>query len=185
MAVSRGKSLAYGFGIWALAAWLKGQWPRTVLLLGAAIGFHALAGLWLSLAIGLTTFLAGPLGVAYAIRELVGQRTLRGWIQIIAGLGLALAGILPGLLSQSGATAEQLHEAAVIQVTQRLSHHLWFSAFPTVRIALFALLTAVCLFLSRRVLWPREVELLFRLATVGLLIDLAGLCLSAATAERG
>jgi len=180
-----GKSLAYGFGVWALAAWLKGQWPRTILLLGAAIGFHALAGLWLSLAIGMVTLFTGPLGVAQAFRETLGQRTLSAWIQIVAGLGLAIAGILPGLLSQAGASEEQLNQAAVIQVTQRLSHHLWFSAFPTVRIALFALLTTVCLFLSRRVLWPREVELLFRLATVGLLINLVGLCLSAATAGQG
>ena len=180
-----GKSLAYGFGVWALATWLTGHWPRTILLLGAAIGFHALAGLWLSLAIGLVTVSLGPFGIGHAIRETLGQRTLAGWIQILAGVGLAIAGLLPGLLSQSGANPEQLREAAVIQVTQRLSHHLWFSAFPTVRIALFALLTTICLFLSRRVLWPREIELLFRLATAGLFFNLAGLCLSAATAEQG
>lgn len=180
-----GKSLAYGFGIWAVATWLRGQWPPTVLLLGAAIGFHALAGLWLALAIFLVTCSLGLPAVSRAVRECTEQRTCSGWLQLGGGIALAFSGILPGLLSQTGVSGELLQEAAWIQVTQRLSHHLWFTAFPTSRVAMFALLTLLSLLLSRCVLWPREPALLFRLAQVGILINLAGLCLSAAVAEQG
>lgn len=179
-----GKPIAYACGVWALAAWLRGNWPQMILLLGAAIGWHALAGGWLVLAVGLVTLSLGSQGIREALTGCFPKGPGLAWLQIGAGGLCALAGVLPGLLSQTAASPELLNEAAWIQVTQRLSHHLWFTAFPTGRVAAFGLLVAFGSLLATRVLWPRELTVLFRLAMVGLLFNLGGLCLSAMVAER-
>lgn len=179
-----GKPIAYACGVWALSAWLRGNWPQLILLLGAAIGWHALAGSWLALAVALVTLSLGSQGVREAVSGCLPKGARLAWLEIGAGGLLALVGILPGLLSQTAGSPELLNEAAWIQVTQRLSHHLWFTAFPTGRVAAFGLLVAFCSLLATRVLWPRELSLLFRLATIGLVFDLGGLCLSAMVAER-
>lgn len=179
-----GKPLAYGCGVWALAAWLRGDWPLTVLLLGAAIAWHALAGAWLALAIGLVTLSLGSLGIREALAGCRPKVGSSGWYQVLLGILLALAGLIPGLLSQTASPPEILREAAWIQVTQRLSHHLWFTAFPTSRVAVFTILLVFCGLLATRVLWPRALGMLFRLAWVGMLFNLVGLCLSAMVADR-
>ncbi|MFN5320745.1 MAG: DUF6798 domain-containing protein [Planctomycetota bacterium] len=180
-----GKPLAYACGIWAVAAWLRGNWPQTVFLIGAAIGWHALVGGWLGLAVALATLSLGSQGIREAIAGCWPSRgSLLSGIQIAAGACLALTGVLPSLLSQSAASPEQLREVAWIQVTQRLSHHLWFTAFPTGRVAAFALLAAFCCLMAMRVLWPRALGLMFRLAFAGLLFNLIGLCLSAMVSEQ-
>jgi hypothetical protein len=178
-----GKPLSYACGVWALAAWLRGNWPQMSFWLGAAIGWHALAGGWLALAIALVTVSLGSAGIREAVSGCLAKGSRMAQAQVAGGVLLALAGLLPGLLSQTAATPELLREAALIQVTQRLSHHLWFTAFPTGRVAAFSVLIAFSALLATRVLWPRPIGLLFRLALAGLLFDLGGLCLSAMVAE--
>ncbi len=109
------------------------------------------------------------------------------------GGAIALPGILPPLISDYGATAADRQFATEVYVSQRIAHHLDFSAFPTWHVARFAMLSVfwglLYFWLKNRlmlnpVIFHRKLEPLQDFATGALLISFCGLMLSG-MAENG
>ncbi len=107
------KSLAYGFVLLALADAIEGRWNRAWLGLGVASALHALVGGWSVIALAVAWSFSKPRAPFASM--------LPG---LIGGGLLALAGVVPALLLNTEATAEQVHEANNIYVYFRLPHHL-------------------------------------------------------------
>ena len=178
------KSIAMVFELAAIWALLGNRLGLGVLATGAAIGFHPLAGGWFLVAALFASFNSSRLSFA-TIEETVptviwSTKLNRSFFALaFFAVVFGVAGILPPVLSQTGASNQDLAEAARIQVTYRLSHHLLFGAFETPRVAAFVLL--VCFWLGLRKIAAGNAPLLWmnRLAFAGILFNVAGLVLSA------
>jgi hypothetical protein len=105
---------------------------------------------------------------------------------LIGGL-IALAGILPPLISDLSATAAEKQIASEIYVSQRIAHHLNFAAFPIWHISRFAILVVfwglLYVWLKDRLLdnpvvFHRKLEPLQDFAAGALVISFFGLILS-------
>lgn len=107
------KSLAYGFVLLALADAIDGRWNRAWLGLGVASAFHALVGGWSVIALAAAWPISQP-------RSSFGKM-LPG---LLGGGLIALAGVVPALLLNTEATAEQVRTADNLYVYFRLPHHL-------------------------------------------------------------
>ena len=196
-----GKSISYGFVLLGISFMLERRWRWVWPLLGVASMFHVLVGGWTTVA-ALAAFL---LSDSYDERQIVGTsssiagattvsrilyRLFRQMVPLLIGLTIALVGILPPLLSGSDGQLQQTANA--IYVSQRISHHLDFGAFPILHVSRFVLMTIVWWNFSRlvRMRQPLDVEtksrlkLLENFTTVTLLISLAGLVFSGMS-ERG
>jgi hypothetical protein len=183
------KGFAYFFVILGLSQLVKGNWKYVWPLLGAASAFHVLVGGWAVLA---CLFASVVVQVRRASNrsttlEFWKVRTNDWWIPLVIGGLLALAGILPPLISDFGATAADKQFASEVYVGQRIAHHLDFDAFPTWHVARFAILIAFWGLLyqwlrSRLMLNPvifhRKLEPLQDFATGALLISFLGLIIS-------
>ncbi len=189
------KGIAYSLVIFALSYVVTGKWKFAWPLLGLASAFHVLVGGWSVLA----CFFCCAAGW---IRR-GGEKTLEGdfWkdrlaenvVGLVAGGAIALVGIVPPLMADMNASAESVQKAHQIYVTQRISHHLDFGAFPVWHVARFGLMSWLWLMLyvwlrNRLLLNPmifhRKLEPLKDFAGGALLISFAGLVLSG-LAERG
>ena len=189
------KGIAYFFVIYALSFLVRGQWKYVWPLLGAASAFHVLVGGWSVVA---CLFAAIVVRVRRASTkstrvEYWASQGSHLWLSFLIGGILALPGILPPLLSDFGATAQQRQFAAEVYVSQRIAHHLDFSAFPTWHVARFAMICAfwgwLYFWLKNRlmlnpVIFHRKLEPLQDFAAGALLISFCGLMLSG-LAETG
>ncbi len=92
---------------------------------------------------------------------------------------LVLAAAVPTLLHELAASPAVRQLAAEIQVKHRLSHHLWFDAFDTKRVAAFAVLVAANLLVMKGHGPAPELKIWRRLAILSLWFGLVGLVLSA------
>ena len=140
-----GKSLAYPFVFFALEAILRNRWNRAGVFLGIASAFHILVGGW-------TTLIAG--GIFFVERKSHAQPKDCGsanfpWIGMIVGGLLALCGLIPVLMLNSGASAEVVSKAYQIYVFDRLPHHLVPYKIKESFLLRFALLTAIWILLCR------------------------------------
>ena len=189
------KGIAYFFVIYALSFLVRGQlkwvWP----LLGAASAFHVLVGGWAVLAslFAVIVVQVRRSSIESTWQEFWSSRAKRWWLPLLIGGVIALPGILPPLLSDFGASAEERQFAANLYVHQRIAHHLDFGAFPIWHVARFALL---CVFWYRLYVWlrnrlvlnpivfHRKLEPLQDFAAGTLLISFCGLILSG-LAETG
>ena len=133
-----GKSFAFPLVFFGLEAAIRGRWNRAWIFLGAASAFHVLVGGWSVLAVGFVYLLErnAPQGGA-------AKRGL-----FLGGL-LALPGLIPALLLDSGASPEIVAEARQIYVFERLHHHLVPSMLPWTHTARFVLLAALWFFVCR------------------------------------
>ena len=114
------KGFAYVLVFLALRCVALGQWSRVWLLLGAASAFHVLVGGWAVVAALVAWCLTGER-----------QNRLMQIPYLVAGLLLALPGLLPSAALTWGAEPEVTRQAAFIYVYERLSHHLVFHRLPT------------------------------------------------------
>jgi hypothetical protein len=110
---------------------VRGQWNRTWVHLGAASAFHVLVGGWSAVAGGMG-WLASRWMPATDCPPLG-----RMWKGLLAGLLLALAGLIPGLMLNFGVSADVVREANRIYVFERLPHHLNPLRFPPGYVFLF------------------------------------------------
>lgn len=189
------KGIAYALVIWALSYVVTGKWKFVWPLLGLASAFHVLVGGWAVLA---CFFCCGAGWIRRA-----GERSLDGefWKDrlsenitgLLAGGAIALIGILPPILGDMDASRETVQRAHEIYVSQRISHHLDFGAFPIWHIARFALLCCLWamlyVWLKKRLLlnpliFHRKLEPMKDFAAGALVISFGGLLLSG-LAERG
>ncbi|MCL2005055.1 MAG: hypothetical protein FWG73_02715 [Planctomycetaceae bacterium] len=144
-----GKSLAYPFVFFALAAILHRRWNQAGIFLGIACAFHVLVGGW-------ATLIAGVLFVQETIRSRgrraspsPGRSANFPWIGLVIGGLIALCGLIPGLMLDAGACGEVVRQAHQIYVFGRLPHHLVPYEFRDSFLLRFLLLTCVWIFLCR------------------------------------
>jgi hypothetical protein len=165
------KSFAFPLVFWAIACILRSQWNRVWLLLGLASSFHVLVGGWTCLA-AMCSFLLGKATQSHS-------KTWRSQIvPLVVGGTISLLGVLPPILANGSADADTIHQANLIMVTQRLSHHQWFKDFSTARVAWFAAMLFVWALLDRFVKAPKWTAPLRHLAVVSLAISWVGMGLS-------
>ncbi|MEX0818789.1 MAG: DUF6798 domain-containing protein [Pirellulaceae bacterium] len=110
------KGFAFVFVFLGLEMLVRNRWSTMWVLFGAAAAFHVLVGGWSVLA-GMLTWLMAKQDRPSLMKMLPALA--------IAG-GIALAGLLPGLLLTSGVDAAVVKEANEIYVHERLAHHLLF-----------------------------------------------------------
>lgn len=168
------KGFAFPLIFWALAAMLQGRWNRVWILMGAASAFHVLVGGWSCLA-ALAVF-------AYQRHQNPYPEAAVSWraqaIPLLVGGVIALLGVVPPLLANSGTEPDVVRQANMIMVTQRLSHHQLFGSFATARVAWFSALL-FSLWMAARTWRPTaNVCMINQFAIVSLLICLAGIFLS-------
>ncbi len=185
------KGIAYACVLLAISFLLQQRWHWVWPLLGAASMYHVLVGGWSTIAAGVCFF--STLGVPSQHQggrlDFVLKQLRRQAIPLLIGLGVALIGILPPLLST--ADGELQRRANAIYVSQRISHHLNFASFPVTHISRFAILVFIWWYFSRWIInVTRDAQLqsrlrllrIFTAASLG--ISFAGLVLSG-MAEQG
>ena len=135
------KGFAWALVLMGLERLLRGRWNGALACFGAGTSFHALVGGWGGVAAGLAWLLEGK------HRPRLG--TL--WPGLLAGVLLALPGLIPVARLNWGVDPESVRQAYQIYVEIRLPHHLDFLAFrPEYRLR-FLLLCVGCWLLSRSV----------------------------------
>ncbi|MGL4595088.1 MAG: DUF6798 domain-containing protein [Thermoguttaceae bacterium] len=148
-----GKSLAFPFVFFGLAAMIKKEWGRTWILLGIAAAFHVLVGGW-------SVLLAMFVGVCERMTEKTTEKihtqmsllqtfekrchvSFATWSALIAGGIIALLGLIPVILLDFGVSKEIVSQAHQIYVFERLPHHLVFTSFTAERIVRFFVLVTI------------------------------------------
>ncbi len=175
------KGFAYILVLIALRSMVLGQWRRVWLWLGAASTFHVLVGGWSVVAAAIawavsSDGLAGrhrgnestdepalPSGEAGAAGTIpsVGRfaRFVRQTPALLAGLLLALPGLIPALALSWSEPAATVRQANQIYVFGRLAHHLVPAHFQLVRVVSFGILLVlwgwVWLRIGRHAMWAR------------------------------
>ncbi len=186
------KSIAYGFVLLAMGFMLERRWGWVWPMLGVASMFHILVGGWTTIAVAVCFLFAvgckpdrSTIDVPALLRHLRQQS-----IPLTIGLGIALIGVIPPLLTDAGSEMQQL--ANKIHVVDRISHHLDFASFPVAHISRFTLLVIVWWSIARwlRTVTPQDHRLKPQLNTLAtftattLVFALLGLVLSG-MAEQG
>jgi hypothetical protein len=174
------KGFAYVLVFFALERLLSGRWSAAWILLGLATSFHVLVGGWSLIAAACAWLSCGGL-----------RPTVKSMLPgMLLGALLALPGLVPALLLNTGAEADVVRLSNYIYVFHRLPHHLVFHRFEHLYIARHALLLivwlAVCLAtpcrLSSGVLGQRPlrgfVAGAVALALVGIIIDQSAVALA-------
>ena len=142
-----GKSFAFPLVFLGLAAFLRGQFNRAWIYLGAASAFHVLVGGW-------TVLACLVCWTATEIRSGKFWRSLRTMLPgLLVGGGLSLIGLVPALALDAGTSAQTVREAHRIYVFERLSHHLVPSALSWTFLFRFGLLTLLWICFGRLSLW--------------------------------
>ncbi|MDD3585917.1 MAG: hypothetical protein PHQ75_01930 [Thermoguttaceae bacterium] len=145
-----GKSFAFPLVFLGLAAFLRGQFNRCWIYLGAASAFHVLVGGWTVLACL----------VCWSVTQLRDGCFLRSLRNMLPGLAvggfLSLIGLVPAVALDAGTSAQTVREAHRIYVFERLSHHLVPSALSWTFLFRFGLLAMLWICFGRLTLWRRD-----------------------------
>ncbi|MBC8351824.1 MAG: hypothetical protein H8E66_07530 [Planctomycetes bacterium] len=120
------KGFAFVFVFLGLEALVKNRWSRVWIPFGTAAAFHVLVGGW-SVVAGMMAWL-----VTKEERPAFGKMLPA----LVVGGGIALVGLLPGLMLTSGIDADTVAEANEIYVHERLAHHLLFHRILSQQITL-------------------------------------------------
>ena len=166
------KGLAYALVLAALAALVRDRWNTALVLFGAASAFHVLVGGWSAVAAALTWLLSPG---APPLRRL--------WPGLLAGIVLALPGVLPALALNWATEPQIVAEANDIYVFRRLPHHLVPQSFRWPFLVRFALMLGIWLSITRRPTENTALRCLRSFVTGSLAITLAGLLLALITAN--
>jgi hypothetical protein len=110
------KGFAFVFVFLGLEALIQNRWSKVWIFFGAASAFHVLVGGW-SVVAAMMAWLLSPTDRPKLVKMLPA---------LALGGGIALAGLLPGMMLTSGIDAETVREANEIYVQERLAHHLLF-----------------------------------------------------------
>ncbi|MBM82385.1 MAG: hypothetical protein CMJ78_17605 [Planctomycetaceae bacterium] len=140
------KVFAYAFVFWSFAYLGEQRMKPAAALMGAGISFHAVVGVWATVAVVL------GFGLACLFRKVHWRQFLKAKeVSISIGLMVlcALPGLVPaiGLFGQSSAKASW--QATFLQVYYRLGHHLDPKQFPWSAYALYAGILLLWLAFSR------------------------------------
>ena len=178
-----GKSLAYGFTLFALHFFLRSDWPKMVLLLGLAAAFHVVVAAWAAIAIFIATLflrIANRRAVEFPPRIVTSPKNL---FPILRGIALFAMGALPPILNDSVASIEIRSQAAEILVHERLSHHQFFGDFSTMFVGRFAILVVLWFVFARLVRFDLNLAKINLFCFGSLIIAFGGLLLSGIAEE--
>ncbi len=187
------KSLAFALILFALGAHAANYHRWCWAWIGVATLFHFLVGVWFGLAwaaseLMVVLFTPGT----YHSESLVGETVLRRLVLFLRNrrvefaqcFACAILAAIPSIVSDWNAPWELKQLAAEIQVKHRLAHHQYFGSFATERVAAFAVLIAIYVFVYVRTPKSFGLQQLFYFANVSLGISLIGLLLCS-IAEAG
>ena len=178
-----GKSLAYGFIICAINAYLKGDTPRLFLAIGIASAFHVVVGAWTIVALCIATAMLRVFSLQPLLQLPRAASSPKFVICAVIGIALFLTGAVPPLLNDAGATLTEKSQAAEILVHHRLSHHLFFGDFATKLVARFAVLVVLWFIFARVVRFDRKLARINLFCLGSLVIAFGGLVLSGISEE--
>ena len=178
-----GKSLAYGFIICAINAYLKGYTPRLFLAIGIASAFHVVVGAWTIVALCIATAMLRVFSLQPLLQLPRAASSPKFVICAVIGIALFLTGAVPPLLNDAGATLTEKSQAAEILVHHRLSHHLFFGDFATKLVARFAVLVVLWFISARVVRFDRKLVRINLFCLGSLVIAFGGLVLSGISEE--
>lgn len=161
------KCVAYGLVFFVIGDVINRIRLRTFLLLGLAVAFHGLVGLW-------STFVI-VLALGFTSRIRINFVTTTGSILYVL---LAAIGIIPALLMNRTASPEEMLAACHIQVFERLSHHLYLFDFSFARTASF-IATSACWFIIAVETWfDQRTKKVHLMAIFALAVSVIGAILS-------
>jgi hypothetical protein len=167
------KVFAYAFALWGAACALDRRWIPAGALVGAAVSFHPVVGVWFLAAAGcagaLSLLRVGRASKPSLVRgatkthaddpsqktDGLTTRPTQRTSRLQSGLALAafvlcsLPGLVPAAQLVIGVEPALAREADRIQVSQRIGHHIDPMLFPAKAYWLYALLLAAWLVLSR------------------------------------
>ena len=179
-----GKGIAYAFIFWALGEIVQNRWNRAWILLGIASIFHVVVGGWACVAATVGWFLLGRHSDRPTVRSQI--------VAIFIGFAISCLGLVPGLQLRGQSSADEVTDAAQIQVFTRLPHHLnptqffFRTDFPFLSSAAIGFV-GLCLIWVLMAYRQKHVPTLRRLDTFTagtLTIAAIGLCISLATQQR-
>ncbi len=166
------KCFAYGFVFLGIAAYQARRRHLTWVCLGMASSLHVLIGGWTTLVV-----LCIAIWEHFFDRDTATSFSRREIAWLVAGGSIALLGIVPAILQNWNATADEYKIADQIQVYQRLAHHLYAREFAPARYLAFGLLLAFWCWQK----WsndPAQIRLLNRIVVGALLLVGIGLLLA-------
>lgn len=141
-----GKVFAYGFAFWAAGLAARGCLLRPAALLGCAVSFHPVVGIWCLLAtlagVGIPRLLRGDLARIESLPKIAAAVVLFGVC--------AAPGLYPALQTLGGAPAEIAAQGDRIQVFSRLKHHLDPAVFSLRAYACYAVMLVVWMAFRKR-----------------------------------
>ena len=178
------KSVAYIFVLWAINFFLRRRLDWCVALIGAAIAFHAVVGIWASVCFtGTIFFECFARGSIDCWRNSLERSKIGFGIAVF--FVLAATGCVPPMLANWNTAPEIIADANSIQVQERLNHHLLFGSFKVLYVARFLLQVILFSLLFK---FTQQIEKIFMtnlFCISSLLISLAGIFLSGLAEERG
>ena len=175
------KGFAYFFVLLALEQLMKRDWNKVWIWIGCASAFHVLVGGWAAVAMvfcRLTSFCTAESRISGARVDSDKTRWSKETGFLAIGFAIALIGIVPPLVSNSGSDWHTTMLASTIYVKQRISHHLDFSRFATMRVASFVTMVVLWLALSRMLVFHKKFRRLNWFCLGTLFISVGGLLLS-------
>jgi len=141
-----GKVFAYGFAFWAAGLAARGFLLRPATLLGFAVSFHPVVGIWCLLAtlagVLVPLFLRGDHAQPHSLPRIAAAAVLFGMC--------AFPGLYPAFQTLGGASAEIAAQADRIQVFSRLKHHLDPAVFSLRAYACYAAMLIVWIVFRKR-----------------------------------
>lgn len=162
------KGFSYVLVLLGIEAIVRNRWNHVWLFLGAAAAFHAIVGGWSVVAAAVAWLVLGK--DRPALRSMVPA--------LLGGLVLALPGLIPSLLLNSGTDAETIRAANQIYVYERLAHHLSITQIPGRYIFRFVLLLAIWIVLRLQTSEDKTLRRLQAFVTGSLAIMLLGIAIT-------
>ncbi len=114
------KVFSYGLGFWSLGCFLKQRWNAAGILMGLAIAFHPLVGIWLT-----GCLILGALPWFFQHRRELSSIVKRALVPLALLVVSSLPGMIPalGIIFDSASPADRF-AGDYLQVFFRLKHHL-------------------------------------------------------------
>ena len=172
------KSVAYIFVVLAIAWMVNKKTAHALVALALAISFHAVIGIWAMSCFVVTLFSEAML-TRSVVHLNVEEYSRKQWnLAILFSAILMAAGCIPPLLANTNIDEISSNSANIIQVQQRLSHHLLFQSFPAFHVGRFAVLVAIWMVATRTTFISRQYQRLSWFCNFSLIISLCGIVLS-------
>lgn len=138
------KVFAWAFVLGGVGEWLRGRFATAWLLCGAAAAWHPIVGGW-----ALVALVLAAISKSWQRSKSWQAPSACQAVVMVAGLALAMTGVIPALGLSTGVDAATRAAAAKIYVVERLNHHLLPRTFAEACVARHFLAVAVWWIVNR------------------------------------